>query len=196
MDLGPKNKTKIAAYGGIWLEMVFVTLEAGAYNEGVRSNKVKPKKGEYMMFDLIPFGRHREDAFSQLAKTLNDVFQDDFFAPFQNSPRAFRTDIREAEDAYLVEADLPGFRKEDIEIDYAAPYLTIKAVRNEDSSMEDTNQHLVRKERRYGEYVRRFYVQDIEEDSIRASLKDGVLKLEVPKRQPTRSKRIHIQDGD
>ncbi|WP_283248941.1 Hsp20/alpha crystallin family protein [Paenibacillus antibioticophila] len=42
-------------------------------------------------------------------------------------------------------------------------------------------------------YVRRFYVQDIDEDSIRASLKDGLLKLEVPKRQPTQSKRIEIQ---
>lgn len=148
------------------------------------------------MFDLIPFGRHREEAFGQLAKTFNDVFNDDFFAPFKNSPLSFRTDIRETDQAYLVEAELPGFRKEDIEIDYAAPYLTIRAVRNEDHNMEDTNHHIVRKERRYGEYVRRFYVQDISEEDIRASLKDGVLKLEVPKRQPTRSKRIQIQDGD
>jgi len=63
--------------------------------------------------------------------------------------------------------------------------------------LEDTKQQIVRKERRYGEYLRRFYAQDIEEEGIiRASLKDGVLKLEVPKRQPTRSKRIQIQDGD
>ncbi|WP_306433135.1 Hsp20 family protein [Paenibacillus sp. J53TS2] len=62
--------------------------------------------------------------------------------------------------------------------------------------LEDTKQQILRKERRYGEYMRRFYVQDIEEEGIRASLKDGVLKLEVPKRQPTRSKRIQIQDGD
>lgn len=149
-----------------------------------------------MMFDLIPFGRHREDAFRQLAKTFNDVFQDDFFAPLNSSPLSFRTDIRETEQAYLVEAELPGFRKEDIQIDYAAPYLTIQAARDEDHSMEDTKQQIVRKERRYGEYVRRFYVQDIQEEAIRASLKDGVLKLEVPKRQPTRSKRIQIQDGD
>ncbi|MBM6994734.1 Hsp20 family protein [Paenibacillus sp. DXFW5] len=100
------------------------------------------------MFDSIPFGRHREDAFSQLAKTFNDVFQDDFFAPLKNSPLSFRTDIRETEPAYLVEAELPGFRKEDIEIDYAAPYLTIKAVRDEDHNIEDTKQQIVRKEHR------------------------------------------------
>lgn len=54
---------------------------------------------------------------------------------------------------------------------------------------------MVRRERRYGEYVRRFYVQDIAEEDIRASLKDGVLSLEVPKRQKSQGKRIEIQDG-
>lgn len=53
----------------------------------------------------------------------------------------------------------------------------------------------MRRERRYGEYVRRFYVQDIAEEGIRASLKDGVLGLEVPKRQKSQGKRIEIQDG-
>lgn len=147
-----------------------------------------------MMFDLIPFGRQREDAFNQLAKSLNDVFNDDFFAPIRYSTMSFRTDIRETDQAYLVEAELPGFQKEDIDIGYVSPYLTIKAVRKEDNNVEDTQQQIVRKERRYGEYVRRFYVQDIDEEGIRASLKDGVLKLEVPKRQSTRSKRIQIQD--
>ncbi|GJM75919.1 hypothetical protein HMSSN036_81350 [Paenibacillus macerans] len=72
--------------------------------------------------------------------------------------------------------------------------MTIKAVRKEDNNVEDSKQQIVRKERRYGEYVRRFYVQDIDEEGIRASLKDGVLKLEVPKRGQTKSKRIQIED--
>lgn len=146
------------------------------------------------MFDLVPFGRRREDAWGQLAKAFNDVFNDDFFTSMRPQTLSFKTDVRETDQAYLLEAELPGFRKEDIDIDYAAPYLTIRAVHQEDSSVEDNQQQLVRKERRYGEYVRRFYVQDIDEDSIRASLKDGLLKLEVPKRHPTPSKRIEIQD--
>ena len=132
------------------------------------------------MFELMPFGKRREDAFGQLMKSFhdafNDAFPDDVFAPFKGSMMSFKTDVKETEHAYLVEAELPGFRKEDIEISYADPYLTIKAVRKEDQSVEDTNQHMVRKERRYGEYVRRFYVQNIAEDQIDASLKDGVLK--------------------
>ncbi|RRJ67514.1 Hsp20/alpha crystallin family protein [Paenibacillus oralis] len=147
------------------------------------------------MFDLIPFGRHREDALSQWVKSFNDAFNDDFFMPLKGQVMSFRTDIHETENAYLVEAELPGFQKNEIEIGYVNPYLTIKAVRNEDNNVEDSKQQIVRKERRYGEYVRRFYVQDIDEEGIRASLKDGVLKLEVPKRGQTRSKRIEIEES-
>ena len=147
-----------------------------------------------MMFDLIPFGKRREEAFGQLVKSLGDVFNDDLFAPFKGSMMSFKTDIRETEQSYLVEAELPGFRKDDVEISYADPYLTIKAIRKEDSSTEDTDKKMIRKERRYGECVRRFYVQDIDADNITASLKDGVLKLEVPKRPTSRAKRIRIKD--
>ncbi|WNS41952.1 Hsp20/alpha crystallin family protein [Paenibacillus sp. MMS20-IR301] len=147
------------------------------------------------MFDLVPFGKRREDAFGVLAKSLNEVFNDDFFAPLTSSALSFRTDVRESEGAYLIEAELPGFKKEDINIDYTSPYLTIKAVRKEEKSEDNKEQMAVRRERRYGQYVRRFYVQDIAEEGIRASLQDGVLSLEVPKRQKTQGKRIEIQDG-
>ncbi|MGN7764103.1 Hsp20/alpha crystallin family protein [Paenibacillus sp. 22594] len=147
------------------------------------------------MFDLVPFGKRRDDAFGVLAKSLNEVFNDDFFAPMKSSTLSFRTDIRESEQAYLIEAELPGFTKEEIDIDYASPYLTIKAVRKEENSEENKDHQVVRRERRYGEYVRRFYVQDIAEDEIRASLKDGLLTLSVPKRQKPLGKRIEIQDS-
>lgn len=147
------------------------------------------------MFDLVPFGKRRDDAFGVLAKSLNEVFNDDFFAPMRSSTLSFRTDIRESEQAYLIEAELPGFAKEEIDIDYASPYLTIKAVRKEENSEENKDHQVVRRERRYGEYVRRFYVQDIAEDEIHASLKDGLLTLSVPKRQKPLGKRIEIQDS-
>ncbi|OKP83468.1 heat-shock protein Hsp20 [Paenibacillus helianthi] len=147
------------------------------------------------MFDLVPYGKRRDDAFGVLAKSLNEVFNDDFFAPMKSSTLSFRTDIRESEQAYLIEAELPGFTKEEIDIDYASPYLTIKAVRKEEHSEENKDHQVVRRERRYGEYVRRFYVQDIAEDEIRASLKDGLLTLSVPKRQKPLGKRIEIQDS-
>ncbi|MEK5234368.1 Hsp20/alpha crystallin family protein [Paenibacillus sp. FSL L8-0470] len=147
------------------------------------------------MFDLVPFGKRRDDVFGVLAKSLNEVFNDEFFAPMTGAAQSFRTDIRESGQAYLIEAELPGFKKEEIDIDYTRPYLTIKAVRKEENAQENEEHQLVRRERRYGEYVRRFYVQDIAEDEIRASLKDGMLSLEVPKQQKSQGKRIEIQDN-
>jgi HSP20 family protein len=147
------------------------------------------------MFDLVPFGKRRDDVFGVLAKSLNEVFNDEFFAPMTGAAQSFRTDIRESGQAYLIEAELPGFKKEEIDIDYTRPYLTIKAVRKEENAQENEEHQVVRRERRYGEYVRRFYVQDIAEDEIRASLKDGMLSLEVPKQQKTQGKRIEIQDN-
>ncbi|TKJ90192.1 Hsp20/alpha crystallin family protein [Paenibacillus sp. CFBP13512] len=142
------------------------------------------------MFDLVPFGKRREDMLSQWMKS----FEDDLLTPFKGSTLSFRTDIRENEKAYLVEAELPGLQKENIDIDYAAPYLTIKAVQQQERQEENTDQRMVRKERRYGEYVRRFYVQDIEEDQIQATLKDGILLLTIPKKQRSEGRRIQI-DG-
>lgn len=147
------------------------------------------------MFEMIPFRKRKEDAFTQLAKSFNDLFDEDWLAPLKSMSTSFRTDIRETDRAYLVEAELPGFKKEEIDIDYAEPYLTIRAVRNEEVSAEGKEHQIVRRERRYGEYVRRFYVQDIDEGGIQAVLKDGVLSLEIPKRQRTDRKRIEIRDS-
>jgi len=148
------------------------------------------------MFEMTPFKKRKDDAFNQLARSFNDMFDDDWFAPLKSMTASFKTDIRETDQAYLVEAELPGLKKEEIDIDYTDPYLTIKAVRKEEVDDEGTGQQVVRRERRYGEYVRRFYVQDIEEAGIKASLKDGVLALEIPKIRREDRKRIEIRDGE
>lgn len=147
------------------------------------------------MFDLVPFGKRREDVLSHWMKSFQEVFEDDVLTPFKGSTLSFRTDIRETEQAYQVEAELPGLQKDNIDIDYAAPYLTIKAIHQQDQQEEDTDHRVVRRERRYGEYVRRFYVQDIEEDQIQATLKDGILLLTIPKKQRSEGRRIQIEDG-
>lgn len=149
-----------------------------------------------MMFDMVPFKKRKEDAFNQLARSFNDFFDDEWLTPFRTLTTSFKADIRETDQAYLVEAELPGFKKEEIEIDYAHPYLTIKAVRNEETNEENDGHQIIRRERRYGEYVRRFYVQDIEEAGIRAALKDGILSLEIPKSKRANRKRIEIRDGE
>ncbi|WP_159888539.1 Hsp20/alpha crystallin family protein [Paenibacillus puerhi] len=147
------------------------------------------------MFDLVPFRRRNEDLFGQMLKSFNEAFDQELLAPLHSNTRSFRTDIRETDKGYLIEAELPGFTKEDIEIDVQDKYLTIRAKRNQVDEEKDENGKIIRSERHYGEFARQFYVEGIEEDGIKAKLQDGVLKLDIPKKEkkePT-NKRIGIE---
>lgn len=132
------------------------------------------------MFDLVPFGgkkvAEREDFLNQM---MDNFFNEDFFSPFSNMSNNLRVDLKETEDAYLIEVDLPGITKDDIALQYANNYLTIAAKRQE-SREEDTGKYL-RRERRYGEFQRSFYVGNVQENKIAAAFKDGVLTVTLPK---------------
>ncbi|ADM71172.1 Hsp20/alpha crystallin family protein [Paenibacillus polymyxa] len=145
------------------------------------------------MFDLIPFRKRNEDFFGQMFKSFNGMVDDHWLAPFSSNSQTFRTDIREENDRYLVEAELPGIAKEDIDIDIAHNYLTIRAKRNEYHEEKDDTNKMIRRERRSGEFVRRFYVDHVDEEGIKAKLDQGVLKLEIPKRQGDDRSRRQIQ---
>ena len=114
----------------------------------------------------------------------DDFFRDDFFTRKDKmSFQLMKTDIQEDENKYLLEVDLPGYNKEDIKIDVTDGYLTINAKITKEDNDEDKN--YVRRERFTGEATRSFYVgEDIKEDEIKASFKNGILTLEVPKVNP------------
>lgn len=147
------------------------------------------------MFDLIPFKKNhslakRGELFNHW---MDHFFNDDFFAPFVTNQNPFRVDLRETKEAYLIDADLPGLKKEDISIEYNNNYLTISGKREE--NMENNTENTLRRERRYGQFQRSFYVTNIEEEKIHASFKDGVLSLTLPKKEkqepPIRKIDIH-----
>lgn len=111
----------------------------------------------------------------------DDFFRDDFFdRKDRMNYNLMKTDIREDDKSYLLEVDLPGYSKDDIKIDITDGYLTINAkVEKEDN---DENKNYVRRERFTGEVSRSFYVgEEIKEDEVKASFKNGILTLEVPK---------------
>lgn len=110
-----------------------------------------------------------------------------FFGPhfddfFRNTDLAeFKTDVTDEGDHYLLEADLPGFNKEDIHLDLADDTLTIRAERH--SNVEKKEKHqVVRVERSYGSYCRSFDLSGIEAENIKAKYADGVLQLILPKK--------------
>ncbi|MET3940533.1 HSP20 family protein [Paenibacillus sp. PvP094] len=134
------------------------------------------------MFDLIPFRKRNEDLFGHMLKSFNDMVDSPWLSPFGTGSQPFRTDILEEDGKYLIEADLPGIAKQDIDIQVQGNELVIRAKRNEFHEQKDDSNRIIRQERRSGEFLRRFYVEHIDEENIKARLEDGVLKLEIPKR--------------
>ncbi|MBQ9460067.1 MAG: Hsp20/alpha crystallin family protein [Oscillospiraceae bacterium] len=107
----------------------------------------------------------------------------------------FKTDIQDKGDSYLLEADLPGFKKEDIHIDLDGDTMTISAERHSEHEEKDKEGNYLRCERSYGSYQRSFDISGIEEGAMKAEYADGVLKLTMPKKQQAVSsaRRLEIQ---
>ncbi|MDO4492418.1 MAG: Hsp20/alpha crystallin family protein [Clostridia bacterium] len=98
-------------------------------------------------------------------------------------PAMFKTDIRETETGYELEADLPGYKKEDIAIDIERDCLTITAERKREETKEDEKKGYRHIERSFGSFSRSFDLSGIDTEGIKASYTDGVLKIELPKQQ-------------
>ena len=133
-----------------------------------------------MMF-MTPYTRRHTDMgsfnpFRDLAELERSFFGEDSLA-------AFRTDIQDTGDAYVLEADLPGFQKDDINIDVGDDYVTISAERHSDFEDKDKQGNYVRCERSYGAYSRSFSTAGIDMDNMKASFDNGVLRLTMPKQQ-------------
>ena len=138
------------------------------------------------MFGMIPFERHENNLFDMF-----DNFERSFFG--SSSPSTFRTDIRDEGDKFVLEAELPGLKKEDIKLDLKDGILTISAQHSQES--EEKKNSYIRRERRYGSFSRSFDVSGIQEDHITAAYNNGVLELTLPKAQPVvpAARQIDIQ---
>ncbi len=102
----------------------------------------------------------------------------------RNANREMKTDVKEHEDHYEVDIDLPGFKKEEIQLSLEGGYLTVSAAKGLDKDQEDKKGTLIRQERYVGSLQRSFYVGEaLEEGDIRARFENGVLSLEIPKKE-------------
>ena len=123
---------------------------------------------------------------------LDDFFGTDFGTDFfggrnplfgKNARNLMKTDIRETDDAkaYRLAVDLPGFQKDEIQLDVQDGYLTIQAEKGLDKDEEDKKGRVLRKERYAGSCSRSFYVGDVRPEDIKAKYESGVLTILVPK---------------
>ena len=130
------------------------------------------------MFEIIPYAHHMHrmnayDPFTALDQLQRSFFDND------TQLAAFRTDVKENENEFILEAELPGFNKEDIELSIEDGCLTISAERKDEN--EEKQEHYVKRERFYGSYKRSFDLSGIDVDKISASYENGILSLELPK---------------
>lgn len=151
------------------------------------------------MFGLVPFRRNnnslsrRGDSFNQLVDSFfNDsLFNDDFLIPTTMDYGNFTVDLKENKNEYILEADLPGVNKEAIDLEFNNNYLTISAKR--ENIVEDKKDNYVRRERSYGEFKRRLYIDNVDSSKIEAEFRDGVLSVILPKADPDKENKGRIE---
>lgn len=126
------------------------------------------------MFDLRPYSRKTVSAYSPFAELyeIEKRFCKNFFA----------TDITETDAEFVIVTDLPGFKKEDIILEADGDILTLKATRKSEHEEKDGKNKLIRSERSFGTYERRFDVSNIDTANLKAKYEDGVLTVTLPKK--------------
>ena len=132
---------------------------------------------------------------SIFGESLFDEFMDfpfngDFFTRADRRPRyekkeniLMKTDVKETDNSYELDIDLPGFKKEDVSAQLENGYLTIKASTNTENGEKDTSGKYIRRERFIGNCSRSFYVgETVTQEDIKAKFENGILKLYIPKK--------------
>ena len=143
---------------------------------------------------LIPYRRNNSNIVNFYNPfRMMDEMEREFFG--DRSSGSFNADIRETDTAYVLEADLPGFKKEDIKIDLSDNTLTIQAERHSQHEEKDQKDNYIRCERSYGSFSRSFSLDGVDTDNIKASFDNGVLTLNMPKliQQQPESRRLEIE---
>lgn len=123
---------------------------------------------------------------------FDDFFNDVYGEPFtkkesaeRRAPQLMRTDVLEKDGQYLLDIELPGYSREEVQAELKDGYLTIAAVKQKTVENQDTKTNYIRKERYTGSMKRTFYVgKDVTEKDIQAAFKDGILKVMINKPKP------------
>ena len=143
------------------------------------------------------------EVFDEMDNFFNGMFGEE--SPYRNCNRQFenmtslmKTDVIEKENGYELQAELPGFNKEDIKIDLKDDVLTISAAHTDNKDEKDENGKYIRRERRSSSYQRSFRVEGLKPEDIIAQYRNGVLTVDLPKKQLEQKKdepiRIEVKD--
>jgi HSP20 family protein len=149
------------------------------------------------MAGLVPFNRRRKDlmstGFEDFQNMLDDFFAEDWPRPRSLMKDTFKIDVKEDDNEYMVEAELPGMTKEDVSLSIEDGRLSISV--NKEEVKEDQDQkNYIHRERRYTSMQRNVFLAEAADEGITAKLKDGVLMITVPKKvHEDKSRAIEIE---
>ena len=117
----------------------------------------------------------------------SEVFFNNFLDSMDNDKK-MQCDIYEKDNNINIEMDIPGFNKEDINIEINKGNLVVTAEKNEEENEDKT--YLRRERKFYGKYQRSFYLGEIDEENIEASFENGILKISIPKKTEEETKKL------
>jgi HSP20 family protein len=149
------------------------------------------------MAGLGPFNRKNKEistntGFEDFYNVLDDFFSNDW--PFRRTLThdTFKVDVEDNGNEYLIEAEVPGIDKKDINVELNDGKLMISITRDENS--ESKKKNFIHRERRYSSMSRSIYLEDAKPDGIKAKLENGLLKVVVPKEEkPNNSITIDVE---
>ena len=136
---------------------------------------------------------------SIFGESLFDDFMDDFAFPDidkklygKHAANIMKTDVKEKDDTYEVDIDLPGFKKDEIQIQLENGYVTVSAAKGLDKDEKDKEGKYIRRERYAGNVSRSFYVGDkVQKEDIHPKFENGILSFTVPKEHKTVENNSH-----
>ena len=138
--------------------------------------------------ELAPWSALREME-RELSRVFGDFYGDN--ADLLNSAWAPQVDLSETEDEYVLQADLPGLKRDDVELVCVDNVVNLKGERRHESKEEKGGYHRI--ERRYGGFQRSFEIPGgFDADKVTASFEDGVLTVHLPKREEQKPKQIKV----
>lgn len=125
--------------------------------------------------------QRNSDTYSMTPFNFFEDFSRNLFNDFDFKSNLIKTDIHETDNEYIVEAELPGIPKENIQVTYEDGVLTISGQQQTDTVDEDKKGKLIRSERSLTSVRRQYLLENVKEDEIKASYSDGILKVTLPK---------------
>ena len=123
-------------------------------------------------------------AVSRKNDLFDDIFDNMFRTPVMSNQAMLKTDIHEKDGKYVLDVEIPGYKKEDVKVSLFNGTLTISAEHTESNEEKDAKGRLLRQERYMGSCSRSFYVGEaIKDTDVHASFDNGILKIEIPTEQ-------------